>query len=169
MARPTVEVVASGHLHYLPKVHHRDAIAHMAHDREVMGDEHVGEVELVLEVGEEVDHLGADRHGEGGHGLVGHDKFWLEREGACHPDPLALASREVRGEPVVVFGVEPHQFHEVLYPLLPLICAGLWLVDGEGIADDGPDPPARIERAVGVLEDHLHASAVGTQSPAAQA
>ena len=47
-----------------PEVHHRDAVADVAHDREVVGDEEVREPEPVLQVGEQVDHLRLGRHVE---------------------------------------------------------------------------------------------------------
>ena len=43
------------------EVHHRDAVRNMTDDRQVMGDEQVGEPELLFQVLEEVDHPGAHR------------------------------------------------------------------------------------------------------------
>jgi hypothetical protein len=45
----------------LPEVHHRDAVAHVAHDGEVVGDEEGTRAESVLEVFEQVDRLRLSR------------------------------------------------------------------------------------------------------------
>ena len=52
----------------------------MAHHAEVVGDEDVGEAELVLEVVEQVDDLGLDRDVERAHRLVGDDQPGLKGE-----------------------------------------------------------------------------------------
>ena len=72
-----------------------------------MRDHHVGQVELLLEVLEQVDDLGLDRHVEGRDRLVGHDQLGLERERAGDADALALAAGELVRVAVVVLGVQP--------------------------------------------------------------
>ena len=67
----------------------------MAHDRQVVRDEHVREAELVLQVLEQVDDAGLDRHVERGHRLVEHDAARVERERAGDADALALAAGEL--------------------------------------------------------------------------
>jgi hypothetical protein len=71
-----------------------------------------------------------------------------------HPDALALAAGELGREAVVVLGVEPDHLHQLLNPLLALLAVGD-AVDVERVADDRPDPLARVQRRVRVLEDHL--------------
>ena len=53
-----------GDLDDAAEVHHRDPVADMADDREVVGDEQVGQAETILEADEEVEDLGLDRHVE---------------------------------------------------------------------------------------------------------
>src|SRR5262249_52863417 len=77
-----------------------------------------------------------------------------ERKGTCDADALPLPAGELRGEPVVVLGVEAHELHQLLHPTLPL-GAGGGAVDVERVTDDRADPAARGQRAVRVLEDHL--------------
>ncbi len=74
VARVREELAGGGHLDDLAEVHHRDPVAHVAHDRQVVGDEDVGEAELGLEVEEQVEHLGLDRDVEGRHRLVADDQ-----------------------------------------------------------------------------------------------
>jgi hypothetical protein len=53
-----------------------------------------------------------------------------------------------------VLGVEADDLHQLLDPPLALPALGQ-PVDVEGVADDRPDPLARVQRGIGVLEDHL--------------
>ena len=61
MPRVRVEPVRIGDLHDLAEVHDGNAVAQVADDREVVGDEHEREAEVVAEVLKEVQHLSADR------------------------------------------------------------------------------------------------------------
>ena len=84
-----------GHLDDPAEVHHRDPVADVADDRQVVGDEQVGQPELALEPLEQVDDLGLDRHVEGADRLVGDDEVRVQGERPGDADPLALAAREL--------------------------------------------------------------------------
>ena len=62
---------------------------------EVVRDEQERERQPILQLGEQVEHLGLDRHVERGDGLVEHDEVGLERERPRDPDALALAAGEL--------------------------------------------------------------------------
>ena len=109
-----VELVAVGDLDDLAEVHHGDAVGDVAHHRQVVRDDDVGQAELVLQVLEQVDDLGLDRHVEGGDRLVGDDELGLEGERAGDADALALAAGELVRVAVVVLGVEPDELEQVL-------------------------------------------------------
>src|SRR6185312_4774667 len=57
---------------------------------------------------------------------------------------------------------------EDLAHALLLLGAGAEVVDPHGIGDDRPDALARVERCVGILEDHLHLAAQRTQAPGSE-
>src|SRR5205807_6097661 len=76
----------------LAEVHHGDPVAQVADDRQVVGDEQVGQVELVLEVLQEVHDLRLDRDVERGDGLVGDDEGGVQDQGAGDADALPLAA-----------------------------------------------------------------------------
>ena len=107
------------------------------------------------ELGEEVHHLGLDRDVEGRDRLVGDDELRLDREGAGDADALALAAGELRRVAVDVLGVEADELEQLLDPglLLALWCSPCTL---RGVVRIEADRVPRVERAVGVLEDHLH-------------
>ena len=142
-------------------------VADVADHRQVVRDEEVGEAELLLQVGQQVDDLRLDGHVERRHRLVADDQLGPERERARHADALALTAGELGREPVVVLRVEPDEFHDLLDPLLALLSAGD-AVDRERVADDRPDPAARVEGPVRVLENHLHVPAVRAHAATGQ-
>ena len=90
------------------------AVRDVPDDGQVVGDEHVGEAELVLQVLEQVDDLGLDRHVERGDRLVADDQLRPQRDGAGDADALALAAGELVGVAVVVLRVQPDALHQVL-------------------------------------------------------
>ena len=91
----------------LPRYITPDPVADVLDDGEVVGDEQVGQAELLLEVVEQVQHLALDRHVEGGDRLVADDELRVERERPGDPDALALAAGELVRVAVDVALVEP--------------------------------------------------------------
>ena len=80
-----------GLLDDLAGVHHRDPIAHLGDDAEVVGDQDDRGAGLVAQVAHEVEDLGLDRHVERGRGLVGDQQLRLagkrhrDHDPLCHP------------------------------------------------------------------------------------
>ena len=130
-----------------------------------MGDEEIGQVELLLQVLHQVDDLGLDRHVEGGDGLVGHDELGAHGERPRDADALPLAARELVGVAAQVIGAEADRLQEMDHALLALLARLGELVDDEGLADDRAHRHARVQRRVGVLEDDLHVSPEVAERP----
>ena len=159
------EFLGGAALDDLAHVHDDDIVGDVLHDGEVVGDEEVGEAELVLEVHEEVEDLGLDGHVEGRDGLVADDELGVEGEGAGYADALASSSVEFVGVGVVKAVREADSGHELAHPVLVFLVGIHFAVDLQGLADDGGHGVAGIDGGVGVLEDHLHAGAEGFQLP----
>ncbi len=156
--RIVVERVAVGHLDDLAEVHHRNTVGNVLHHREVMGDEQVGEAELVLQVFEEVNDLGLDRNVQRRDGFVGDDEVGVRGEGAGDPDPLSLAAGELVRVPVGEVGIESDRLEQLLDPLGALILRDQ-PVDLHRLRDDVADRHPGVQRGVGVLKDHLEVAA----------
>ena len=62
-----------------------------------MGDEQVGQVELLLQLLQQVDDLGLDAHVQCRHRLITHDKLEVDGQGSGHPDALPLTQSNRRG------------------------------------------------------------------------
>ena len=162
------ELVGGAELDDLAEVHDRDPVGDVAHDAEVVRDEDVGEVELVLQVVEQVEHLRLDRDVERRDRLVGDDQLRVQRERAGDADALALAAGELVRVAVHVIGRQADELEQLAHPLArsPRRAAAPWI--SERVAEDLPDALARVERGVRVLEDHLHLAPVRAQLAARQ-
>ena len=123
-----------------------------------MRDQQVGQGEARLQVDEQVDDLRLDRHVERGDRFVGDDQRRVEGEGAGQADALALAAAELVRIAPPQLGIEPDVREQLGDPRGAL---GLRAdaMDDERLLDDRLDPHPRVERRVGVLEDHLHVRA----------
>ena len=146
--------LAGSDLHEPSRAHDRDAIRHVVHHREVVGDEEIGEAELALEVLQEVQYLGLHGDVEGRHRLVADEELGLQGERTRDADALALSAGEavrIAAEPP---GVEPGQGHEPLHLRDP----GRAVADPvnhERFTHDVEDRHARVEGAERVLKDEL--------------
>ena len=78
-----------------PEVHHRDPVGDVADHRQVVGDEDVGDAELLLQIVEQVEHLRLHREVERGHRLVADDDVGVQRQRAGDADALALTAGEL--------------------------------------------------------------------------
>ena len=112
----------------------------MPHHRQVVGDEQVGQPQALLQVLEQVDHLGPDGDVKGRDRFVGDDEVGLKSECAGDADALALAAAE--GVRVAVHGVgrQPDQLQQLGDPVDGRVHAPHLPVDQERLADDVQDP-----------------------------
>src|SRR5260221_2799574 len=140
------------------EIHDEKIIGDVADDAEIVRDEEVGQAELVLQVVEQVEHLGLDRDVEGGDRLVGDHQLGPQHERARDGDALALAAREHVRVALVMLGPQPDLFHHVARRRRALRLAR-FRVDDERLLENGADLLARVERGIGVLEDDLNGAA----------
>ena len=98
----------------LPRYMTIDPVGDVPDDGQVVRDEQIGQPELVLQVLEQVDDLGLDRHVEGRDRLVADDQLGPQGHGPGDADALPLAAGELVGVAVVVLGVEADPLHQVL-------------------------------------------------------
>ena len=154
MARPGEDRLDRPLLHRPAQVHDHDLVGDVAHHAQVVGDEEIGEVELLLQVHEQVEHLGLDRDVERRDRLVGDQDARAQHERAGDGDALALAAGEHVRVAGVVLGPQAHLGHHLLGTFAAL--GGRQArVDDQGLLQDRAHFLARIERAVGVLEHDL--------------
>ena len=131
----------------------------------VVGDEQVGQPELALELLEQVQDLGLDRHVEGRDRLVADDQVGLEDERAGDADALALAAGELVRVAARVLRLQTDEVHHPR-DLLPPLGRAPEAVDPQALADAVADRRPRVEARVRVLEDDLHPPPVGLEGGA---
>ena len=74
-----VQVTSGGDLHDITQVHDRDTVADVPDHGQVMGNEKIGQVELLLKILQQVDDLRLDGNVKGRHRLITNDKLRLNR------------------------------------------------------------------------------------------
>src|SRR5690606_16918742 len=102
VGRGVVDLPVGADLDDLAQIHHRDPVGDVAHHRQVVGDEDVGQVELVLQPFEQVHDLRLDRHVERGDRLVTDDDLGAQGQAAGDADALPLTAGELVRVPVDV-------------------------------------------------------------------
>ena len=155
-----IEVVGVGQLHDPPEVHHRDPVAYVFHDAQVVRDEDIGEAALLLQRHEKVEHLGPYGHVQGAHRLVADDQFGVHAERPGYADALPLPAGELVGIAVHVFGSHVYgleQIADYFPPLRPRPRPVL----SEGILEGADDGEGGVKGRVGILEHDLHALSGG--------
>src|SRR6266567_7642067 len=144
------------------QIHDRDARGDVLDHREIVSDEHVGELEPPLQIGEQIDHLRLYGHIERGNRFVAHDQSRLRGKRARDADPLSLTAGELVCVAPSMLRREPDQ-RKQFRDTVTLTTDGQ-TVERERLGEHLADGHARIERRVRVLEDDLQRA-----SPRAQA
>ncbi len=156
-----------GAFHDAAEIHDQHPVGEIAHDREIVGDEQVGQAKVALEIDQQVQDLRLDRHVERRHRLVAHDQRRPQDERTGDADPLALAAGEFVRIAVERIGRQADAADDLRH--VPFALGAVTQpVHLERRVEKAADGLARIERAEGILEDHLHAPAVHSQRPVAQ-
>ena len=95
VARRADDLLGRPDLHDLAEVHDRDPIGDDPGQRQVVGDEQVGQPALDAQVEHQPQQLGPDRDVEHRHRLVGDDDLGVHDQGAGDDHPLPLAARQL--------------------------------------------------------------------------
>ncbi len=140
----------------LAEVHDGDLVGDVFDHRHVVGDEHVGKVQPVLEVLHQVEDLRLNGDVERRDGLVAHDELGLQGERPGDADALAPAPVELMRVGRMEAVLEFDHLHQFLDALREFFLAGDPPVDDERLRDYAGDGHSRIEGGIGVLEDDLH-------------
>ena len=143
-----------GGLHQLAQIHDAHPVGDVLDHGQVVGDEEIGQAQLILELDQQIDDLCLDGHVQGGDGLVADDELGIDGQRAGDADALTLAAGKFVGEAVGVLPVQAHQLQAVIDHFLPLR-ALIQVVDVHALADDIAHGHAGVQGGVGVLEDHL--------------
>ncbi len=139
MLRVVVKRVAVGQFDDLAQVHHRDPVGDVAHHRQVVADEQVGQAELLLQVLQQVHDLRLDRHVQRRDRLVADDELGVQRQRAGDADALALAAGELVRIAVGEVAVQADRIQQLVDPVA-LFGLGQPGVFVQRLADDARPP-----------------------------
>jgi hypothetical protein len=143
--RPQVDALLRADLDDLAQVHHRDPVADVVDDPQIVGDEQVGDPQVTPQLVEQVQDLRPDRHVQSGHGLVADDQPRAYGQRASDADALPLPSGELVRIPVGVLGTQADAVQQAPYLLLPPIPRHDPRMDPPRLLDQGGDGHPRVE------------------------
>ena len=106
------------------QIHDGDVLADVAHHRQVVRDEQVGEPEILLQTHQQVENLRLDRDVERRDRLVGDDEVRLDGERPRDADALPLSTAELVRLAVGELRREPDAVEQFVDPLSRLAFGG---------------------------------------------
>src|SRR5215203_3290897 len=113
-----VQRLRVGQLDDLAEIHDGHPIRDVAHHRQVMGDDHVSQVEFFLQVLQQIEDLRLNRDVQGRDRLIGNDQPGAQGERSSNAYPLPLTPGELMRVAVVMLWVEAYLGEQILYRLL---------------------------------------------------
>ena len=161
--RVAVQLLGAGDLDDLAQIHDGHAVRDVLDHGKVVGDEEIGQAQLLLQPDEHIDDLCLNGHVQRGDGLVHHQKLGLHGQSPGDADALALAARELVDEAVGVLLVQAHLFQQLIDLLGALGLVLVQVMHVHAFGHDVADGHAGVEGGVGVLKDHLGLPLVGKQ------
>ena len=167
MSGPVVERLGRSDFDQLSQVHHGHPVTGMGDGGQIVGDEQIGQVELRLQFFQEVEDLRLDRHVERRDRLVADDELRMQHQRPGDRDPLPLAAAEGVRVATEMLHVETAALRHVPDPFVQLRAPGE-LVGDQRLADHVAHRHARVQRRIGILEDHLHVPPHGPEALAVE-
>jgi len=157
MSRMPIYNVSKALLHDLAAVDDVYSIAHVMDYGEIVRHEQVAQTEPALNIEEKVEDLCLNREVEGTDRFIANYEPRGDHERSGNRNSLSLATRELPGVTFRGTGRQSNELQHLTYARICLRTAQL-LVDSKRLDQRFPDWLRRVERAIWVLEDHLHIS-----------
>ena len=154
MQRTLVDLGSVGQLHHLAQIHDGDAVGDMAHHQQVVGNEQIGQAQLILQLIEHVDDLGLNGHVQRRYRLIADDEVGVDGQRAGDADTLALSAGELVSVAGGMFAVQPHMVHQLQNARHALFLGLVKFMDIQRLADDVGDRHAWVQGRIGILKDH---------------
>lgn len=148
--------------------HDRDPVAEVADHSDIVADEEIREPLALLEVLEQIDDLGLDRHVKSAGRLVTDNERRPERQGARDGDPLTLPTGKLMGVAPRRVAREAATVEQIEHGPLRFDAGPDDAVDAHRFGDDVGDSHTRVEARRGVLKNNLHAPTETAECAAAR-
>ena len=125
------------------------------HHGQVVGDEHVGQALVLLQVLQQVQDLGLNGHVQSGNRLVAHDELGVHGQSPGDADTLTAAAVQLVGVSVGQPAGEAHGVHQLSHLVVPVLLALEEPHGLHGLGDQVGHAHTGVQRGSGVLKDHL--------------
>jgi len=164
------EVRSGALLHDPASLQHDHPVAEAAGHVEVVGHEQQAQAQALLQLLEQVEHIGLHLGVEHAHALIAEQHLRLQDQGAGDGHPLLLASRELAGQAPLeaLRGLQAHRRQQGPSPFARFGMAGQ-AVDQQRVGHRFAHGHLGIEAGQRILEHHLDAAASPAQLGALQA
>ena len=149
------DVLLCSEFHHITEVHYTDLIGDILNYGKIVGNEHVCESEIVLQLFKKVDDLRLNRNVKSRYGLVTYNELGVYGEGTSDTDSLALTAGELVRVSLEVVVAKTALVHKIENVILNL-GLGYDIVNLNGLGEDTANGISGGKRGVGVLEDDLH-------------
>ena len=140
--------------HHLALVQYHHLIAHMVDHRQIVPDDDVGHAKFLLQLQQQIQHLGLHRDIQRADRLVGHDQARARDDGPRNGDALALAARKGVRVALRILGAQAHLFQGLGHAFVDFRF-GQWAQRGQRFGHAPADGAPGVEGGIGVLKDHL--------------
>ena len=131
-----VDFIRTRQLHHLAQVHHGDAIGNMAHHQQIVGNEQVGQIQLILQVVKHIDDLRLNGHVQRRYRFIANDELRVHRERAGNADALALTAGKFVRIARSVLGIQPDVAQQLQNALLAFLFIGAQVMHIQRFAHD---------------------------------
>ena len=134
----------AGRLNDTAEIHHRHPVADVLDDSQVVGNEQIGQLELVLQVHQQINDLRLYRHVERRDRFVANDQLRTQGQSTSDPDALPLPAGELVWIGIGQLGPQANALEQMQNPLAAFFRVGR-TVDDQRLADDLAGRHAWIE------------------------
>jgi hypothetical protein len=141
------------------EVHDSNPVAHVLYNGQIVRDEEVGEIQFLLQLVQEIDHLGLHGNVECRHRFVADDEFRFHGKGSGDPDPLSLSTAELVRITPEMFGPQAHELQEFGGAAFSVRRPSTKAMHLERLVEHPPDSHSGVQGGVGVLKDDLRTTA----------
>ena len=111
MLRTGKQAFGRSQLNHMAEINHHHLISNMTHHRQIVADKHIGQPEFFLQLGQQIQHLRADRHIKRRHRFIQHQNFGPQHQSAGDGDALTLPARKHVRITIGIFGPQTNPLH----------------------------------------------------------
>ena len=159
MKRLRIHVIGRSYFKQTTEVHNADAIRNILDHRQIVSNEKIRQAFLFLQIFKQVDNLGLDGNVQSRNWFIGNDEARFNGQSTRNADTLTLTAREFMRITAGMILVQADRFQQFFnFGTTFFLCLDQ-TVNIQTFCNDVFNRHTRIERSIGILENHLHVTA----------